>query len=243
VSNSADFTQLDNPIWHSLSGDHAQLAIHSAGGLARRYPADIGPLSALRDETPAAFDELASIVPEGDSAALFLNARPDLTAAWQLLRDGTLIQMACAKVIDAPPIGEAIRPLHQPDFPEMIALATLTEPGPFRAHTASLGGFIGIRVGGRLAAMAGRRLSPAGCTEISAVCTHPDFRGRGYARALVAAVARSIEIEGRVPFLTSFEANAGAVRVYRQVGFKLRRRFQLAVIKLHHTDGTDPTPG
>jgi predicted GNAT family acetyltransferase len=113
----------------------------------------------------------------------------------------------------------------------MVALASLTEPGPFRQQTATLGGFVGIRMAGRLAAMAGRRLSPAGFTEVSAVCTHPEFRGRGYARALVAAVARGIEDEGRVPFLTSFETNVGAVRVYEQVGFTVRRRFALAVLK------------
>ena len=221
---------MDNPIWNSLGTDHALIAVSSAGGLARRYPADIGPLSGLREVTPAAFAELASILPEGDIAVLFLEARPEIPAGWELLRDGSLLQMICSRVVGAPPIDDPILPLGPADFAEMLALATLTEPGPFRAQTAALGGFVGIRVSGRLAAMAGRRLSPAGFTEISAVCTHPDFRGRGYARALVAAVARSIENEGRVPFLTSFEANVGAVRVYQQVGFTVRRRFQLAVI-------------
>jgi predicted GNAT family acetyltransferase len=93
------------------------------------------------------------------------------------------------------------------DFPEMVTLASLTEPRPFRDHTANLGGFVGIRVDGRLAAMAGQRLAPTGFAEVSAVCTHPDFRGRGYAQALVAAVTRNIHSEGRIPFLTSFAAN------------------------------------
>jgi predicted GNAT family acetyltransferase len=113
----------------------------------------------------------------------------------------------------------------------MADLAALTEPGPFRTNTASLGGFLGIRVNGRLAAMAGQRLAPTGFAEISAVCTHPDFRSRGYAQALVAAVARAIHASGRIPFLTSVEGNSGAIRVYQQVGFSFRRKFQLAVLK------------
>jgi predicted GNAT family acetyltransferase len=139
--------------------------------------------------------------------------------------------MICNEVPNQPSLADAILSLKPADFPEMVALATLTEPGPFRDRTATLGEFLGIRVDGRLAAMAGQRLSPTGFMEISAVCTHPDFRGRGYAQALVAAVARTIHAEGRTPFLTSLEANTGAVRVYQQVGFVVRRTFQLALLK------------
>jgi predicted GNAT family acetyltransferase len=117
------------------------------------------------------------------------------------------------------------------DYPEMLALATLAEPGPFRTNTASLGGFLGIRVEGRLAAMAGQRMLPDGFAEISAVCTHPDFRGRGFAQAVVAAVARNIHAAGRIPFLTAFQANTGAIRVYEQVGFIRRRTLELAAVK------------
>jgi predicted GNAT family acetyltransferase len=122
-------------------------------------------------------------------------------------------------------------PMEAKDIPQMVALAGLTEPGPFRQRTAELGGFLGIRLAGRLAAMAGQRLAPDGFAEVSAVCTHPDFRGRGYACALVAAVTRKIHGEGRMPFLTSLEANTGAVRIYQQMGFVVRRTFQLAVLR------------
>ena len=224
---------LDNPIWNSLATRHAHLAIGAdiGHGLARRYPADIGPLSAVQELTSEAYADLAAIVPEGDVAALFLEHSPEIPAGWQLLRDGTLVQMVCPTVPDRPSLAEAILPMTSADFPEMVTLANLTEPGPFRDHTARLGGFVGIRVNGRLAAMAGQRLAPTGFAEVSAVCTHPDFRGRGYAQALVAAVTRDIHSEGRTPFLTSFETNTGAVRIYQQVGFIHRRTFQLAVLK------------
>ncbi len=224
---------LDNPMWTSLTTTHAHLAIGADIGqaLARRYPSDIGPLSAFPEPTAEAYADLAAIIPEGDIAALFLDDPPAPPAGWQLVRNGPLIQMICPKLRDQPHLAEPIVPLGAPDFPEMTTLATLTEPGPFRDQTASLGGFVGIRIDGRLAAMAGQRLSPTGFAEVSAVCTHPDFRGRGFAQSLVAAVTRNIFAEGRIPFLTSFEANTGAIRVYRQVGYVLRRTFQLAVLK------------
>ncbi len=224
---------LDNPIWNSLATSHAHIAVgaHMGHGLARRYPADIGPLSAFQEATSEAYADLAAIVPKDDVAVLFLENSLEMPVGWQLLRDGSLVQMVCPAVPVRPSLTEAILPMTSADFPEMVTLASLTEPGPFRDHTANLGGFVGIRIDGRLAAMAGQRLAPTGFAEVSAVCTHPDFRGRGYAQALVAAVASNIHSEGRIPFLTSFEANMGAIRVYQQVGFVHRRTFQLAVLK------------
>lgn len=232
-SQTRNSALLDNPIWNSLTTSHASLAIgaHTGHGLARRYPADIGPLSAFKEPTAEAYTDLAAIVPEGDVAILFLENQPAIPQGWQFLRGGTLVQMVCPAVPAQPPLTEAIVPMEAADYPEMLALTALTEPGPFRDRTAQLGGYLGIRVDGRLAAMAGLRLAPAGFAEVSAVCTHPDFRGRGYAQALVAAVARNIHAEGRMPFLTSFEDNTGAIRVYQQVGFVHRRTFQLAVLK------------
>jgi len=229
ASTAADIALLDNPIWNSLATRHAKFSV--GGSLARRYRPEIGPLSALREVSSEALAELAAIVPADDVAVLFLQERIDFPAGWQIVRDGTLVQMVCAAVSDIPELEQRILPLGPEDFAEMVALATLTEPGPFRDQTATLGGFVGVRIQGRLAAMAGQRLSPSGFTEVSAVCTHPDFRGRGLARALVAAVARNIFAAGDVPFLTSFAGNAGAIRVYEQVGFAIRRRFELAVVK------------
>jgi len=219
---------LDNPIWNSLTTGHASLAVGTE--LARRFPASIGPLSGVKEISAEAYADLAAIVPEGDIAVLFLEEKPEVPEGWRLLRDGLLVQMVCREVPDEVRVNEEVVTLGPADFGEMLALATLTEPGPFREGTAGLGGFVGIRVDGQLAAMAGQRLAPSGFTEVSAVCTDPAFRGRGYAKALVAAVARQIHAEGRVPFLTSFAANAGAIRAYEQVGFKTRREFELAVL-------------
>jgi len=233
IALAADEASLDNPIWNALITRHGSLAVGagSGPGLARRYPVSIGPLSGLREQTPEAYAELARITPHGDIAVLFLEEAPDIPPGWELLRGGALVQMVCPVPPEAGDLAGEIVPLGESNFPEMVALATLTEPGPFRGQTASLGGYMGIRVEGRLAAMAGRRLSLAGFDEVSAVCTHPDFRGRGFAGELVAAVARGIYSDGRVPFLTSFATNAGAIRVYEQVGFVTRRKLELAAVR------------
>jgi ribosomal protein S18 acetylase RimI-like enzyme len=224
---------LDNPVWHSLTGHHAHLAVGAevGRGLVRRYPAEIGPLAAFQEATPEAYAELASVVPEGDLAVLFFEEKPGIPAGWQLLREGTLVQMVCPVAPEVPGLVGGMAELGPVDYPEMVALTKLTEPGPFRAQTGELGGFVGVRVDGRLAAMAGQRMSLEGFAEVSAVCTHPDFRGRGFAQALVATVARAIHATGRVPFLTAFEGNTGAIRVYEQVGFVERRRMELAAMR------------
>ncbi len=122
----------------------------------------------------------------------------------------------------AVPVTARIEELGAADAAEMVALARLTEPGPFEARTPELGGFIGIRDGDRLVAMAGERMKPEGFTEVSGVCTHPDHRGRGYAAMLSAAVADRIVARGETPFLHAFTSNRAAVALYERLGFVLR---------------------
>jgi predicted GNAT family acetyltransferase len=124
-----------------------------------------------------------------------------------------------------------MRRLTPSDVPAMVELARLTEPGPFRDRTRELGTFFGIFEGGRLIAMAGQRTRVPGFVEVSAVCTHPEARGRGYARTLMSAVMDRILRDGDTPFLHSFADNHGAIRVYEALGFVLRRHFHLAVLK------------
>ncbi len=112
----------------------------------------------------------------------------------------------------------------------MVALAELTEPGPFRERTIELGKFLGIFHAGRLIAMAGPRLYLPQAIEVSAVCTHPDARGRGYARLLIARIVQDIAQRGKTAFLHSFADNP-AVRVYESLGFRLRRHLHLGVLK------------
>jgi predicted GNAT family acetyltransferase len=122
------------------------------------------------------------------------------------------------------------RRLTASDAPAMVALAELTEPGPFRLRTLELGNFYGIFHGDALVAMSGKRMHLPGLVEVSGVCTHPDARGRGYAAHLMSIVIDEIDREGEVPFLHAFADNP-AVRLYERLGFEVRQRFELAVIR------------
>jgi ribosomal protein S18 acetylase RimI-like enzyme len=88
-------------------------------------------------------------------------------------------------------------PLGTTDVPEMLELTAASEPGPFLPQTIQMGSYFGIRAGdGRLVAIAGERLRSTAFAEISAVCTHPEFRGHGYARDLTTFLAAQIRAAG-----------------------------------------------
>jgi ribosomal protein S18 acetylase RimI-like enzyme len=222
---------LDNPIWNSLSTAHSNLAIGNEP--AKCYPAEIGPLSGLSEQTPAAYEALRALAGPNAIQVLFLDEPPKQQAGWTLIRGGLLSQMVYAgsPALPSRTAEPSMRLLTKSDVSAMVELATLTEPGPFRNRTHELGAFFGIFESDRLVAMAGQRMRVPGFVEVSAVCTHPDARGRGYARTLMSSVMELILRDGDTPFLHSFADNHGAIRVYEALGFRLRRQFHLAVLK------------
>jgi len=224
--------ELDNPIWRSLCTCHARYA--QGDSLAKRFLPEFGPLAGMKDQSPESYRSLAQLFDPEDFAVLFLHSEPQIPQGWKILRHEPMEQMVCASTAaELAPFARsepAIETLSSADIPEILELTTLTEPGPFRQRTFELGGFLGIREAGRLAAISGQRLALPGLTEVSAVCTHPDFRGRGYAKVLVAAVAQAIRLRGETPLLHVLQSNTGAIRVYESVGFAVRRTFHLAVV-------------
>ena len=138
-----------------------------------------------------------------------------------LVKQAMLVQMIAENPAPAETLG--FLDLGDADAPEMLALATLTEPGPFVEATHRLGAFIGIRMDGHLVAMSGERMRAPGLTEVSAVCTHPDWRGRGLAGKLMRVVMDRIVARGETPFLHSYASNAGAIALYEKLGFRVRR--------------------
>ena len=135
-------------------------------------------------------------------------------------------------VMPAEPSGSSfnIVTLGADDVPAMMELRKLTNPGPFAPRTHELGTFLGVKIDGRLVAMAGERMKPADYTEITAVCVHPDHRGRGYAQALLGAIARQIAARGEIPFLHVFSDNESAIALYRRQGMEIRRRLWVTVL-------------
>ena len=233
LSPEVDFSTLDNPIWNALRTEHAHFAL--GDGLARRYMPKIGPLSGFAQPDAAAYEALRTLAGPSGVVALFLEAKPAPPVGWTMMRDGLLNQMICVDAERCIAAGRGVKAeimrLETDDNAEMVALAKLTEPGPFERRTRELGAFFGIREAGRLVAMAGQRMSWPKFVEVSAVCTHPDARGRGYSSALIGAVVEEILKSGKTPMLHVFTANTPAVRVYEKLGFVVRRHLELAVIR------------
>ncbi len=219
---------LDNPIWTALTSRQAHFA--EGNGLARRFPSEVTTLAGFPEPTTEGYESLGRL-PDNDAVmVLFLDAAPKLPPGWVLEREFPLYQMVLDEWKGQTSVS-GVSELTVADVPEMVALADLTKPGPFGTRTRELGTYLGVRQDGRLAAMAGERLRVPGYTEVSAVCTHPDYLGRGHARALMAAVVDVIRGRGETPFLHVREDNTRAVELYRRLGFKERKLFQTAVVR------------
>ncbi|CAN7482578.1 GNAT family N-acetyltransferase [Acidovorax sp. LjRoot129] len=218
----------DRPVWASLS--YAP-NLAEGGNLAKRYRRDVNLFASARDEgDPASLAALADLVAEGESAFV-LQAQPiAVPDGMQALRRAQGVQMLATRAIAAEPGAEEVVELGDADAAEMLTLAQLTEPGPFLWRTPTMGRFVGIRSGGRLVAMAGERMRFEGGTEVSGVCAHPDFRGRGFARRLSSVVAHAIQQRGDRPFLHAWTTNDAAIALYESLGFEIRTQMQVAVL-------------
>jgi predicted GNAT family acetyltransferase len=214
---------LDRPVWSALTTRQAPLALGDARAL--RFDPAYAMFAASADGSGEGLAALAQ-----GPIGLVESDLPPVPAGLRLVSNALCDQMV-ADAIGAREPSAAIIPLGDADAAEMLALATLTRPGPYFARTHRLGGFVGVRVDGQLVAMAGERLQPEGFTEVSGVCTHPDHRGRGYAAMLMAQVAQRILARGEVPFLHSYAHNRAAIALYERMGFRLRRQIVYAVLE------------
>jgi ribosomal protein S18 acetylase RimI-like enzyme len=222
-----DLTPLANPAYTALLGPHARLAERS--GNALRYPADIAPFAGLpADPGPDDWADLGELTGPGGVAAT-AGVAADPPDRWRVLRIIESVQLTGEGIAGAPD-RDAIT-LGPDDVPDMLDLVARTKPGPFLKRTIEFGGYLGIRRGGALIAMAGERLRPPGWSEISAVCTDPQFRAQGLASRLTLAVAAAIRARGDTPFLHVMADNITAIRLYETLGFRSRRAAPFVVVQ------------
>jgi ribosomal protein S18 acetylase RimI-like enzyme len=223
---------LDNPIWQALITTHACFA--ETRNAARKFPREVSVLAGFPEPTPENYNSLAALLSADERVGLFLQDPPDPPAPWTVVSTGPLLQMLCG---NGSPSSPALRsnpefiPLTHADVPEMLALTKLTKPGPFGARTHEMGDYFGIRCAGALAAMAGERLRLPGYTEISAVCTHPDHLGHGYASALIRLLMDRICSRGELPFLHVRSENTRAIQVYEHLGFTKHASLHYVVLR------------
>ena len=221
---------LDRPVWSSLTTHHVPLS--EGNSLARRFVPDVNLFMSGRDESPEAAAAMAELVEPGQLAFILQAPSIVLPPGFVEVKSAQGVQMILAegsREVGSPDAD--IVTLTEKDAPEMLALATLTEPGPFLTRTHIMGHFRGVWIDGRLAAMAGERMRFPGYTEVSGVCTHPDFRGRGLARRLSAAVVAGIQARGERAFLHAWKTNQAAISLYEGLGFRIRTDMNVSVLK------------
>jgi len=218
----------DNIFWHTLTGPHARFA--AGAGAARRYVAGCSPILGFADQREPDFAALAPYC-EADEHFYTDGWSGPVPAGWRLDAETTMIKM----IWDAPPpgpdvAGDAIVTLDAGHVQRAVDLAALTRPGPFGPRTPELGVYIGCLDGERLMAMAGERACAGTLREISGVCTHPDFQGRGLARRLMLRLIREQMQRGQTPVLHVMKANETAHGLYRRMGFRDHRESVVRVV-------------
>ncbi len=222
-----DLQPLDNIVWHCLTGAHARFARGSGG--ARRYGPGFSPIVGFAAPEAPDLDALAPHCAP-DEPLYCAGWSGPVPAGWAIAEETSMAQMLWS---GGPPPGEAALPavrLGTEHVAAVLELVALTQPGPFGPRTIELGEYYGVFDDGRLVAMAGERMRAGRLQEISAVCTHPEFQGRGLARRLVAhLLCRGIG-RGQLPFLHVVDENAAARRLYTRMGFVHHRGLAVRVI-------------
>jgi ribosomal protein S18 acetylase RimI-like enzyme len=214
----------DDVIWQALTTRQAGVA--RVQGPARKFIDGIGPLAAFTGDADAGYAALADFAAQGSVVAVFIDSAWRDRPGWTVAAQAPLVRMrreSRGNIDAVTPPGVRIDPLGDADSKDMQELASLARPGPFGPRTHQLGSFLGIRDRGRLVAMAGERMKVPGHTEVSAVCTHPDHTGKGYAAALMAKVIAGIEARGETAFLHSRADNGRALALYERLGFRAQR--------------------
>jgi len=219
---------LDNIMWNCLSGPHAVFA--SGEGDVRRYAPGFSPIIGCRDPLEPDFDLLSNYCESGES--LYIDLWPGTApAGWRIEKEAHMFKMVWRAPMpddDAAPDAIPLRPEHAS---QAVELARLTNPGPFGIRTPELGEYFGYFDGGRLIAMAGERMCAGDLHEVSGICTHPDFQGRGLARKLTLKLVRRQLQRGETPFLHVMSHNTPARALYTKLGFRDYRETLVRVVQ------------
>jgi ribosomal protein S18 acetylase RimI-like enzyme len=231
---------LDRPIWSALTTRHASLS--KGGDRARRYDPSIVPFGAACDDNGDSLQSLGELA-RADDGMVLLQADPIVLppgCAAEFTAEG--VQMVLERV-PAKLADPRIERLTEADAEAMVSLAELTKPGPFTLRAQALGEFHGVKIDGRLVAMAGERMKTDGFTEVSGVCVHPDFQGRGLGRLVSLFVTHRVLERGETPFLHAFASNTAARALYGAIGFELRTMMNVAFIRAEGAASSSGLPG
>jgi ribosomal protein S18 acetylase RimI-like enzyme len=225
---------LYNPVYHALMSGDAHLSL--GAGEVKYFDEEVSPFAGFPEEYGKGFDDLYQLLPAGRN---ILYATPQLIkipAGWQLLAGVKGLQFIYNGQTTKNDQRLELVPLQKENVVEMMQLAALTRPGPFGARTIEFGHYFGIFENGQLVAMAGQRLHLANHTEISAVCTHPDHVGKGFAAALTQHQVNVILSQHKIPFLHVRADNNRAIALYERMHFKVSRPMNFYFMKRENRD-------
>ncbi|MDB5117740.1 MAG: hypothetical protein JWQ79_3232 [Mucilaginibacter sp.] len=220
---------LDNPAWSALISGNNHLS--NGNEQAKYFDKEVSPFVALRENSADSFQSLYELVPHQEPVIFISTQEIDIPGKWSVLQCVKGLQMVYGNtIIPTKQEGELV-PLTKDHVPQMLDLTKLTNPGPFASRTIEFGHYRGVFDGDKLVAMAGQRLHVFNYAEISAVCTHPDYLGRGYARKLLTYHINRIIAESNIPFLHVRHDNERAIKVYESLGFLKRTEVYFYILK------------
>ena len=222
---------LDNPIWSALTTGSARFS--SGNEKYRLLIPEMGFFAGLPDYHAENLSYLATQIQSQTQVILFTPGAISLGEEWEVMIDRELMQMVCERDYTGNEQLEGVECLKVADIPEMLTLTDLTKPGPFLSKTFDFGGYLGIKKGGKLASMAGYRLQPGNFTEISAVCTHPDYLGQGLSKKVMSQLLQNLQLEGQTPFLHLYSDNYPALELYKRLGFAPSNLLRVYRLKKH----------
>ena len=214
--------KLDNPVWHSLSETHKGFAIDY--GNTKFYNPDYCPFGGFIDSENIAdaIDHYSTL----NDNFFIVGEKPELSDAVKITKELVCLQMIVYEKIELSIDTEIVR-LTEIHNEELCALVNLVQPGYFKNKTPLLGNYFGIFKENQLVAITGERMKMNDFTEVSAIVTHPDHTGKGYAKQLITHVVNAVFEENKTPFLHVVESNIGAIKLYEKLGFVTRRKMSL----------------
>lgn len=220
---------LDHPIWKALNTGNKTIA--NGSEKAKYFAKNVSPFIAVEEPTDENFEELYNLIPDAGYFAFLSLVELTIPEPWKTVKMVRVRQMVCETPTRQVKNDVPILALGEEHIPQMLTLTQLTNPGPFAERTIDFGHYKGIFDGDRLVAMAGQRMNPEPYAEISAVCTHPDYLGRGYAAKLLMFHVNRIKAEGGIPYLNVLTENSRAIGVYESLGFVTRKEMPIYTIQ------------
>lgn len=218
---------LDNPVWYALTSGNKNLSTGNED--AKYFLKDVAPFAAVKTATE--LKALYDISYPGGAFAFFSSKEIEIPQPWKVGQCTQALQMVHKKVTKKKTIGEDVVALRSDNVPAMLALTKLTNPGPFLKRTIEFGNYEGIFKNGELVAMTGQRMRPFEYIEVSAVCTHPEHTGHGYATNLILRQVENILAQSDIPFLHVRKENITAIKLYKALGFSVRKEMFIYGIK------------